>query len=131
MSEPSSPQPAAPYPPPPAGSAPTADDRTIAMLIHLLAIVSTWVVPLVLWLVKKNESSYIDHHGKECINFQLTVFAAAIALFVASCVPFLIFLTWPAMAALGLLHVVFLVIAAVRANDGVLYRYPISLRLIS
>lgn len=106
---------------------PSKDDKTMAMLCHLLAIFTGFLGPLILWLVKKDQSPYIDEQGKEALNFQITV---AIALFVSGlltyvCIgAFLLPLVW-----LG--NLIFCIMACVAANKGEHYKYPVSLRLVS
>ncbi len=58
----------------------------MAMLGHLLAIVTGFVAPLIIWLIKKEESPFIDDHGREALNFQITLIFAYLALFVLSCI---------------------------------------------
>ncbi len=54
----------------------TNDERNFAVLIHILSIVSSFLAPLILWLIKRDESAFVDHHGKEALNFQITMFIA-------------------------------------------------------
>ena len=56
------------------------DARNMAMLCHLLAIFTGFLGPLIIWLIKKDEDPFVDEHGKEALNFQITVF---IAMFVS------------------------------------------------
>src|SRR5688572_29655552 len=65
-------------PPPPAGGPPTKEESTMAMLIYLLAIFTGWIGPLIIWLIKKDQSPFINDQGKEVLNFQITFFIAYI-----------------------------------------------------
>lgn len=105
----------------------TQDDKTMGMLCHLLAILCGFLGPLILWLVKKNESHFVDDQGKEALNFQITVIiAAAIAgLSIFICIGVVL------LPAVGVANLVFCIIAAVEANKGNTYRYPVCIRLIS
>src|SRR5438105_972285 len=47
------------------------DERMMAMFCHLGGILGGFILPLVIWLIKKDESRYIDYHGKEALNFQI------------------------------------------------------------
>jgi uncharacterized protein len=86
-----------------------------------------WILgPLIVWLLKKDEFPSVDAHGKEELNFQISMVIYYVGLIVAGF--FTCGVTWFAMAALGLVH---LVIAVVKASDGQLFRYPFILRLIS
>jgi uncharacterized Tic20 family protein len=96
------------------------------MLAHLLAIFTCFVGPLVIWLVKKDEHPFVDEQGKEALNFQITV---AIAYIVAGLLSFLCigFLLFPAV---GVVNLIFCIMACVAANKGEHYRYPVSIRFI-
>src|SRR5689334_1430002 len=59
------------YPGPYVGPTPTQDDKTMAMLSHLLGIVLGFVGPLIIWLIKKDQSPFVDDQGKESLNFQI------------------------------------------------------------
>ena len=106
----------------------TSDDRTMAMLAHLLGIVTWFVGPLIIWLVKKDKSRFVDDQGKEAINFQITIGIAYIIAMIPTCI------TMGMLACLTILpwvaSVVFSIIAGLAANKGEVYRYPVSIRLI-
>lgn len=85
------------------------------------------IAPLVIWLVKKDEMPFVNDQGKESLNFQITVFLAAIVCFILIFVA-IGFLLLPALAIYTL---VMIIIAAMKANEGVSYRYPFILRLIN
>lgn len=88
-----------------------------------------WILgPLIVWLLKKDEYPSVDAHGKEELNFQISILIYYLGLFVAGF--FTCGITWFAMAAFGILHLALVVIAVVKASDGQLYRYPFILRLI-
>lgn len=80
--------------------------------------------PLILWLIKKNEMPFVDDQGKEAINFQITMTLATLVSL--ALIPVLIgFVLLPAVV---IFQVVFVILAAVKANDGVFYRYPLCIR---
>ena len=102
------------------------DARMWAMLCHLLAIFTGFIAPLIIWLVKKEDDPFIDNQGKEALNFQITV---AIAMLVAwllcfACIGFVL------VPAVWIVDIVFCIIASVKANNGVAYRYPLTIRFI-
>ncbi|MET8046675.1 DUF4870 domain-containing protein [Streptosporangium sp. NPDC005286] len=109
------------------GPRPGSDDTTMAMLAHLLGLLTSFVGPLVLYLAKKDESPYVRDQAAEALNFQLTVM---IAYFVCMVLVFvligfvLMFLVW-----IG--SIIMMVIAAVAANRGENHRYPMSIRFVS
>ena len=123
-------------PPPPSGS-PNAEERQWAMFAHLSAIVGaliglSFLGPLVVWLVKKETMPFVDDQGKEALNFNimlLIVFAVLWALtFVTLGIGIL--LTGPLMFIVGVAALVLVIIAGIKANEGVAYRYPFSIRMI-
>jgi len=82
--------------------------------------------PLVLWLLRRNESAYVDHHGREAVNFQIsmTLYAIVAAALIWVLIGFVLI-----FVVLGV-QFVFMVVASVAASHGELYRYPVTLRLI-
>lgn len=105
----------------------TADDRTMATVLHVLGLFTGFIGPLILWLVKKDESLFVDAHGKTALNFHLSMFiywmVAVITIF------FLIgFLLLPVLL---LLNIIFPIMAAVAANRGERYTYPLSIPFFS
>jgi uncharacterized Tic20 family protein len=102
------------------------DDMNMAMLAHLLAIFTGFLGPLVIWLVKKDDSPYVDRHGKEALNFQLTVLLAFIASGFLSflCIGLVL------LPVVWVVDIIFCIIAAVKASRGEEYSYPLCLRLV-
>ncbi len=109
----------------------TEDDRTMAMLCHLLSIFTGFIGPLVIWLVKKDSSRFVDHHGRESLNFQLTVLLASICLGALAFVLMFIFvgiLLIPVIMAIGVLALVAEIMACLAANRGEWHRLPCTIR---
>jgi uncharacterized protein len=120
------------YPAPYIGPAPDKDARTWGMLAHLSALVQllgipSIVGPLVVWLIKKNEFPFVDDQGKESLNFNLTVLLAALVISPTICLAGLGIIL---LIALGVAALILAIIGAMKANEGVAYRYPWTLRLI-
>ena len=102
---------------------PDSDEKTIALLSHLLTFIAPILGPLIIYLIKKGESAFVEHHAKESLNFQITMVIISIIL-VLTIIGIL--LLW----IVGILAVVLVIVAAVRASEGKLYKYPFSLRLV-
>jgi len=107
--------------------------RQWAMICHLSAlsgllgnVIGFLLGPLIVWLVKREEHPFIDKQGKEAVNFQITMF---IILFV-SFLLCLLLIGFVFLIAVGLIMVIFPIIAAIRSDHGEDYRYPISFRFI-
>lgn len=121
---------AAPAPADATATAPTQDDRTFAMLTHLSSLVLGFVGPLIFWLIKREQSAFVDAHGKEALNFHITVAIVCIAATVLSCIPFVGFVMIPVFFAVGVAALVFSILAGLEANKGKPYRYPGAFRII-
>ena len=105
---------------------PKQEDRTMAMFCHLGGIFGGFILPLIIWVTKKEESSFIDHHGKEALNFQITMMIAHLVAGMLAC--FTLFISTIAVAAIA---ITFSIIAAMAANRGERYSYPMTIRFIS
>jgi uncharacterized Tic20 family protein len=91
------------------GQGVTQDERRTAMLLYVSALLFGFFGPLIIWLVKKGESRYIDHHGKSALNFILSVSVPAFLVGIASC-GFSFLNVFTGIGALLLLIVVFLLL---------------------
>lgn len=106
------------------------DEKTWAILLHLsqfcgfLIPLAGLVVPIVLWQVKKNESQLIDQHGRIVANWLVTAFIAGIVFFMLS----FLLIGIPLLILLGVLCIVFPIVGAIKANDGIAWPYPGSYR---
>jgi uncharacterized protein len=101
------------------------------MLAHLLAFVAAYIAlgflaPLTVLLVFGPRSAYVRAHAVESLNFNLSWLVYAV---VAVILAFLL-IGIPILIALAIAYVVFVIIASVRANNGQLYRYPLTIRFI-
>src|SRR5436189_5753602 len=61
---------------------PTSDEKTMAILSHVLTLAVGFLAPLIIYLIKKDESSFVNYHAKESLNFQITIFIIIVALFI-------------------------------------------------
>jgi len=113
---------------------PAPDERTWATLAHLSGLLAAWLGgfsflgPLIVWLIKKDQSPFVGDQAKEALNFQIAVTIAvwvSIALIWVFCIGLILL----AVVAIG--SIVFSIIAAMEANKGVYYRYPYTIRLIA
>jgi len=105
-----------------------SDEKTWALISHFGGIVVGFIAPLVAYLVKGNESQTVRAHSIEALNFQITwgvatIIASIIAVCSLGTLFFLPMLTWAMI-------IVFSIIAGLKANEGQLYQYPASVRLV-
>jgi uncharacterized protein len=105
---------------------PTSDEKTLAILSHILTFVGGFIAPLIIYLIKKDESEFVSDHAKESLNFQITLCICFIISFILMIILIGIFLVW----ILGILDLILVIIATIRASEGKLYRYPFNFRLI-
>ena len=106
----------------PAG-VPTSDERTMAILCHVLAIFFWILPPLIIYLIKKDESAWVAEHAKESLNFQITWTLAAILLAISLVG---IVVIW----AVPVFTTIFCIVASVKASENKLYRYPLTWRIV-
>ena len=110
----------------PEAALPSQDSRNMAMLCHLLGLLTCFVGPLILWLIKKDDDEFINRQGKEALNFQITVLLASIV----SGLTMFICIGGILAIAVGIADLVFSIIACVKSSKGEDYRYPVALRLV-
>src|SRR4029077_7792926 len=107
--------------------------RTWNVLCHATALAGFFVPwaghilgPLIVWLAKRADSPEIDEHGKESLNFQISmlmynVVAAGLCL---------VLVGFALLLILHILNLVLVIVASIQASEGKLYRYPFTIRLI-
>lgn len=120
-------------PPLPAGPCTFTNERTWTALCHASALLGVFLHfpghllgPLVVWLVKRGDSPEIDAHGKEALNFQISMLLYTLI----SGVFCLILIGFLFIAILWVLNAVFVIIASIQASEGKFYRYPMTIRFI-
>lgn len=107
-------------------------DRTWAMICHLSALLGYCVPlgniigPLVVWLAKRDQSTFIDDQGKEALNFQITMSIAFLVAAILIVVVIGIFL----MPIIALVNLILIIIASISAYKGESFRYPFCLRFV-
>jgi uncharacterized Tic20 family protein len=112
----------------PAGYA-SSDDKTWALIAHFGGIIVGFIAPLIAMLVKGNESPTVRAHSVEALNFQITWGVATIIASILAVCSFGILFFLP--LATWLVIIIFSIIGGMKANEGVLYRYPVTVRLIN
>jgi uncharacterized Tic20 family protein len=130
--------PPAPPPQPPPGfrvttAVESADARNWAMGAHLSALAGMIVpfgnviAPLIVWLVKRDQSPLVDREGKEALNFQLsmTIYMLVSALLIFA------FIGIPLLVVVCVLDLVLTIVAAIKTSSGESYRYPFTIRFLT
>ncbi len=107
--------------------------RTWNVLCHTTALAGFFVPwaghilgPLIVWLAKRNDSPEIDQHGKESLNFQISMLIYNVIAGVLC----LVLIGFVILAILHILNLVLVIVASLQASEGKFYRYPLTIRLI-
>ncbi|MEQ1797008.1 MAG: DUF4870 domain-containing protein [Lacibacter sp.] len=104
----------------------SSDERTMAILCHVLSIFFSFIPALVIYLVKKDDSPYVAEHAKEALNFQISL----LIYFMISGILVLLLVGILLLIALGIGSLILYIIASIKAADDILYRYPFTIRFI-
>lgn len=115
-----------------AGGTLDSDSKTFGILAHVAAFAGCVIPfgniigPLVIWLIKKDKLPYVDHHGKEALNFNIcfTIYLIAAWLTIFILIGFLL------LPAVGIAWLVLVILATIKASNGEMYRYPLIFRLV-
>lgn len=118
---------------PPTVTVTTTHNRTWCVLCHAIALLGLFTHflghifgPLIVWLLKRGDGADIDAHGKESLNFQLSMLIYdAIALILC-----LVVIGIPILFVLWILNTVLVIVASIKASEGELYHYPLTIRFI-
>jgi len=113
--------------PPPAASTVTSDEKTLGIVMHVLCLVGFPILgPLIVWLIKKDQSPYIDQQGRELLNFQLSFLIYAFVSFLLC----FVLIGIPLLFAIGIGTIILTIIGIVRASEGNIYRFPLTIRML-
>ena len=104
----------------------TSDDRLFAALIYVLSFFTAFLGPLIIWIIKKDQSSFVDYHGREYFNFLIsyTIYGLVAGLLTFVLIGFLL------LPIVGIAAFIFTIIAAIKAFEGNEYRFPFILRIL-
>lgn len=133
-----------PSPAAPAAGMPSAEERQWALFAHLSILLGglittgwafstgSFIGPLVIWLIKKDTMPFVADQAKEALNFAITLSIVCFALLVLTILSLGIgaLITIPALMFIGIAALVLVILAAIKANEGVAYRYPFAIRLV-
>jgi uncharacterized protein len=103
-----------------------SEERMLAAILYVVSLFFPIIGPLVIWLLKKDESSFINYHGREYFNFFISYSVYSVISGILIFLVVGIFLLW----ILGIMALVFTIIAAVKAYEGNEYRFPLVFRVI-
>ncbi len=107
-------------------SPPTSDERTMGMFIYLVSFFTAIIGPLIIWVIKKDESNFINYHGKEYFNFFISY---AIYSLIGS-VLMVVLVGFVIVPILAIMYLIFTLVALFKAYKGEYYRIPLIFRFI-
>jgi|SRR5699024_348324 len=105
---------------------PSQDDRTMGMFIYLISFFTAIIGPLIIWIIKKDDSEFVDFHGKEYFNFFISY---TVYIFIGSLL-MIILIGFIIVPILAIMYFVFTLIALFKAYNGEHYRIPLIFRFI-
>lgn len=105
---------------------PSKDERLLATLIYVSSFFTVFIGPLIIWLLKKDESSFVDYHGKEYFNFLISYFIYSLI----SGILIIILIGGILLGIIGILVFIFTILAAVKAYEGERYQIPLVIRFL-
>ncbi len=119
----------------------SADEKNMAMFCHLSSLagyfvgVGHFLGPLILWLMKKDQSAFVDVNGKESLNFQISIFiyflVTGVVCGILTLIVIGVFLAMILFPAIAIFHLVVTIQASMAASNGQMYRYPLCIRFLS
>ncbi|NJP38957.1 DUF4870 domain-containing protein [Alkalicoccus luteus] len=103
-----------------------SEDKLLAGLIYITSFFFPIIAPIVIWIIRKNDSAFVDYHGREYFNLFISYTIYSI---IAGVLTFIL-IGWLILPVLGLALIVLTIVGAVKAISGEPYRFPLILRLI-
>jgi uncharacterized Tic20 family protein len=105
---------------------PTKEERFWSMLIYVISFFTAFLGPIIIWLIKKDSSAYIDYHGREYLNF----FISYTIYSVIAVLTMLVLIGFVLTPIVGIAGFIFTIVGAVKAFDGTTYRIPLIFRIL-
>ncbi|KAB8139347.1 DUF4870 domain-containing protein [Gracilibacillus oryzae] len=103
-----------------------SDDRLFSMLIYLLSLFFPIIAPLIIWLMKRDDSELVDFHGKEYFNFLISFTIYSIA----STILMFVLIGFVLIFVVGIAALILTIIGAVKAYQGERYKLPLVIHFI-
>lgn len=109
-----------------------SDEQTMSMLCHLSALagyvipLGHIIAPLIIWQLKKDIYPEVNRQGKDALNFQISITLWA---FISAVLVILVIGLF-ALIALGVIHLVLIIVASVKSNNGERFKYPLTIEFI-
>jgi len=109
-------------------------EKNLTVFCHIGGIIPLYflnlIVPLIIWLTKKDQSPFIKEQGREIVNFQISLSIYGVALLVLGLTGVGLAIAVPGGLILAIINIVSIIRGAIKASSGEKFLYPINLRLI-
>ncbi len=106
---------------------PNQDEKNMALIMHVLALIGFGLIStLIIWLLKKDESAFLNKAGKELLNFQISL----LIYFLVSFVLCLVIIGFVLVGVLAIASLILTIIGLIRATEGKIYRFPLTIRML-
>jgi uncharacterized protein len=116
-----------PTPPTLPSSAVNQDEKILGIVMHVLCLIGFPIIgPLVIWLMKKDQSAYLDSQGRELLNFQISYLLYGFVAFLL----FFVLIGFVLLPVVVIATIILTIIGIVRAAEGQVYRFPLTIRLL-
>ncbi|MBP1663224.1 MAG: hypothetical protein H6Q19_364 [Bacteroidetes bacterium] len=102
------------------------DEKSYLLLMHLSQFISAFIIPLIMWLIGKEDSKNVDEHGKNIINFTISYFIWG----VIGVITVVIGIGIVILSVMGIAVTVFIIVAAVKAYNGEYWKYPLTISFL-
>ncbi|MCM8796648.1 MAG: DUF4870 domain-containing protein [Candidatus Omnitrophica bacterium] len=110
------------------------EERNLAVFCHLGGLLFFYfvnlIIPLIIWLTQKDKSAFIDEHGKEAVNFQISLIIYGLGLMLIGFTIIGLVIAVPGWIILFIIDIISIIRAAIKASNGQKFLYPLNLRLI-
>ncbi len=105
---------------------PANDERMLAAAIYVISFFTVFIGPLIIWLIKKDSSPFVDYHGREYLNFFISYSVYSII----STVLMIVLIGFLTIWLVGIMAFIFTIIGAIKAYEGKEYRIPLVFRIL-
>lgn len=106
------------------------EEHGVSIAVHIGGLLTSFIVPLVLWLIYKDRSPYLNEHAKAALNWQILLLPGYVVAWIIMAIPFIGFLGGLLQLAVFVINAIFCILSAVAASNRQPARYPVDLNIV-
>lgn len=106
------------------------EEHGVSIAVHIGGLLTSFIVPLVLWLIYKDRSPYLNEHAKAALNWQILLLPGYVVAWIIMVIPIIGFLGGLLQLAVFVINAIFCILSAVAASDRQPARYPVNVGII-